>query len=45
MEIWIGSHYRNLGEKCRLILKMKESKVVENNFGRRKGAEVVASGE
>lgn len=45
MEIWIGNHYRSLGEKCRLILKMKESKVVENNFGRRNRAEVVGSGE
>lgn len=45
MEIWIGNHYRRLGQKCRLILKTKESKVVENNFGRRNGAEVVGSGE
>lgn len=45
MKIWIGNHYRSLGEKCRSVLKMKESKVVGNNFGRRNGAETVGSGE
>ena len=45
MKIWIGNHYRSLGEKCRLVLKMKESKVVGNNFGRRNGAEMVGSEE